>query len=422
MAIDSRNKRASTVHLPWTTWPLADATVAAADRAQFTGYYSGLTYSVAVAVVTVTKTRFQYEIELYNRNGDLKKILTKSANVDWEYNRIGGCGQAQLDAPYEVFGTFDQSLTPGDEMRIKIRNELRYSGKLVRISRSVRPSDERLGLLFNGYVTELQDKLVQEDYTSTEVSAIVQDILDTHVVGSTKITYSVSDIEETDYVVESISFNHSVMDALVLLANLAGNVEWGVNRSKEFFFKQRDANVRRAYILGKDITDYTEVEDHESVKNLLNVYGSSGEILATIQDTISQSLYGVRKDNLFESSINEQADASRLGIVTMKNISISQRQIKFRLMYPDLFLESSVPLGATAATTKIIPVSQKYGTYFKYGRSQRYGNLKRDQIKGIKYRISEGGLDSELTLGDDIPNLGSQQKRVQYEIKELQRR
>ena len=64
----------------------------------------------------------------------------------------------------------------------------------------------------------------------------------------------------------------------------------------------------------------------------------------------------------------------------------------------------------------------KYGHTRKYGTSHKYGNIKRDQFSSIQYKLVNGGISAQLTIVDDVPNAGDLQKRVEYEVKDLQRR
>ena len=54
MAIDSENKRRSAqlIHI----YPIADGTIAAADRAQAAGFYAGLTYAAVIRrwIITIS--------------------------------------------------------------------------------------------------------------------------------------------------------------------------------------------------------------------------------------------------------------------------------------------------------------------------------------------------------------------------------
>lgn len=434
MAIDTRNKRASALAMVGMMFhlPLADASIDAADRAQLTWAYSGITYSGAVApVVDVSFRRPSFEIELYDRYGNLKKYLTGKAGVNWEWNRVGGCGQADVLCSSRYGSALDVAMAPEDELRIKVLNELRYSGKIARLKRSVRKGGETIALTFYGYVSELREPIVHETYTNMELSAIAKSILDSYVVGTKRVTYTAAEIAETDYAVASISFNHKVSDALKLLSDLAGNVEWGVDRNKAFFWKIQDSVVRRVWVIGKEIMAWEENEDYESISNRLFVYGADGSSpLADIQASDSQQAFGSREDNLFESSISEVSDATRLGATAVKLSGAKKRQVSATLTQDDFFLESSLPIGAAAVIREPFSNLKYYGqlksTNIKYGQGNpqngKYGNMRSDQVESVRYSIRGGGLVSQVVLSGTPPSSGTLQKRFEYELSDLQRR
>jgi len=359
------------------------------------------------------------EIIIYDKNGDPAGYLNKIASIDWEYNRRGGCGQANaiISAPYDDMVT---KLLPRTQVGIFIDNQLRYKGKLSKLNRIVQSGNEAIQCIFYGFINDLSTLIVNADYADDEISVIIKDILDNYVLPYSDITYDDADIEETDYAVSVISFNHTIMDAFRLLGDLAGNVEWGVDRDKKFFFKATDPNIRRVYVLGREVDSYVEERKDESVVNQVRVFGSSG-LLTTLTAAFSNTVHGTKTANLFEGSISEASDAARLGSVYLKKTSNSQRAVKFSINKPDEFIELSTPLGATTVNANFVNRLQKYST-FKYGTSNKYGNLKRDQIQNIRYFITGGGMRLEMTLQDDVPNLGDLQKRFEYELKEVQRR
>lgn len=367
--------------------------------------------------------RQRFSAGLYDKNGDLKYFFPKIGSLSWDYNRIGGCGQADISILLKGKTGIDLTAAPQDELRIVINDQLRYSGKYIKRSRKMTTGVELVKFLFYGYLTDLSDIIVRETFVGMEVSQIVSYILDNYVVGVTKLTYDAEDIQDTGYSVQSISFNHSVKDAFSLLAGLGGDVEWGVDRDKKFFFKQVDKVIRRAYKLGKDVVDYEEVEDVEKVKNVLYVFGTDGtDPLSTIEVNGSQAIYGIKQANLFESSISSNSDASRLGSVILKKQSGRQRQITMSLLRSDDFIEENTPLGGSALLFPLIGSKNKYGNNIKYGRSKKYGNMRSDQLSTIKYSLVGGGLSIQEVMENEIPSIGAQQSRIEFELKDLQRR
>lgn len=361
----------------------------------------------------------EFWIRIYDKNGGLQKVLDKGAMASWEYNRTGGCGQASVQIPTSD-DTYEHSLKPGAFVQIFINAELRYSGKLIRTSRSVASGQEMLELTFYGYLIDFSSLIVSASYTGQGIKAIIQDILDTYVLPFSDVSYSDSDIDDPGYSVSQIDLNHTVRDAIGLLASLSGNVEWGVDRNKHFFFKLTDSNIRNVYVLGREITSFTEERKDDEILNTIHFFGGGG-LQLTVQSSLSVSIFGKRETNLFDTSITVQSDAFKLIGTIIKNSSSFKRSVKVAFSLDDAFIERTLPIGAASVTRTPIRLLKKYGT-FKYGASNQYGNLNRDQFSNIRYQLTGGGMSIDATLLDDVPNIGDLQKRYEFEIKDLQRR
>lgn len=359
-------------------------------------------------------------IRLFNRYGDLQKVLDNKASVSWEYNRKGGCGQATCTIPTSD-DSLEHAIRPGAFMRVYVDEVIRYTGRLIRATRSGSRGSETLTLTFYGFLIDLSTLIVNTTYSGEGIKDIVQDILDNYVIPYSDITYSASDIDDPGYAVSDVVFNHTVKDAMGLLASLAGNVEWGVDRNRKFFFKLTDRNIKKVFIFGRDIQSFTEERKDDEIINSLNVFGADG-ISITIESSLSIAIYDKRQANLFETSLGNLSDINRLGYTFLKNTASSKRSIKFNYNPKDVFIEETVPLGAAAVSVLPIRLLPKYGHTSKYGTSKKYGNLKRDQFSNIRYAFQQGGLQVDVTLLDDIPNVGDLQKRIEFEVKDLQRR
>lgn len=363
----------------------------------------------------------KFSVWLHDRNGDRQRALYReNTSVRWEYNRRGGCGQGEIDLG-TISDTLADEIRPQSSAKIYVNDELRYHGKIIRLQRNVTAASETLKLVTFGYMIDLDNVIVRKTYEGAAIETIIKDILDTYVVPNTQITYNAADIQETDYSLQSLSLNHSAKDAIVFLAGLAGEFEWGVDKDRKFYFKRPDDNIRRVYVIGREVSSYSEERKDDGVKNLLNVFGAEG-FITQLSAIGSTGLFGTREANLFESSISAQSDAIRLAAVALKNASRNRFAGRANLIKTDEFIEATTPLGATAITLPRLNLRKKYGTSYKYGKGRKYGYLKRDQISNVIYQVINGGLAIALTLNDDVPNAGDIQKQIDYELKELQRR
>lgn len=363
---------------------------------------------------------------LYDSNKDKIDELQSSSVANWEWNRIGGCGQATLtimkDDPAKYIHDY---LRPGANIEIWDKYQgvetLRYSGKLLRPIETIQQGSSSVTAVFYGYMIELANGQVYGVYEGLGIKAIIKDILDNYVIPYTSITYDDEDIDDPGYSVESISLNHSCQDAISFLVSLAGNYEWGVDANKKFFMKKTDTNVKDVFIIGKDALNYTEERKDDQIVNDLTIYGANG-LRANVICEMSRNRYERIAQNLFETSINAQSDAFRLARSILKRNSGNRNSIKFDANRVDLFIEKTLPIGAISVCKKKLSNRPFYGTGLKYGITNQYGNMKHDQVSNVTYQFVGGGIYATVTLYDDIPNIGDLQKRNEYEIKDLQRR
>lgn len=392
------------------------------------GYESNSTFRVTGPTVTVFVTNQQsvFDILLYDKYDNLSKVLSNIANIQWEYNRIGGCGQAliEIDQPYD---SMESAFVPNCSVKILYKGQLRYWGKMLKYRKNIKTKQDNINLTMFGYQTELSNVVVSKTYVGTEVSLIIKDILDNYVTPNTKITYNAANIVATGYSVSNLVLNHTAQDAIALLADFAGNTEWGVDCNRSFFFKQTDPNIKGVYIIGREIDQYQEERDDSQVLNVVNVYGASNAFIATITSQMSINKFGRKEYNVFESSISTNSDANRLGSVAIQAGGNSQRAIKFRFITPDVFIETMQPLGARAVNLNKINQLNKYGPSTtakvnKYGVGLKYGAINRDQFQNIRYVASGGGLEITATMNSDLPNMGDNQKQLLAEIQNQQRR
>lgn len=372
-----------------------------------------------------------FQVLLYDQDFSLKKELGAWAMPPWwEYNRFGGCGQCQISVLMDS-DAYEQLFSPRTSVRILVDGEVRYQGRILKFQRRVSTGVQMVTATFYGYASQLARVIVRETYSNMEVSAIVKDILQNYVDPNTDISYVLSEIQATDFTLTSVVFNHSAQDALVFLGQIAGPFEWGVDRNRKFFWRRQDNVVRRIWMLGREINAYDEERSYENVVNSINVFGRDG-YLTTPEAASSQDTFGFSEENHFESAITQPSDGNQLGAVILSGRSGVQRAIGLQYLIPDEFLERNVPIGGVSVGIGTVSTRRKYGASTasrrnKYGVStssarNKYGVLTSDQLSNVRYSVNGKGLTVQVTVTQEIPTLATQQKRIQYQINELQRR
>ena len=328
-------------------------------------------------------------VRLLDPNSDLIKVFDNNCMVQWEYKRRGGCGQSSVIVK-KPFDFLDDKVEPKSSLQISINDELRYHGRIITVNKIFGKGKEEIQLNFYGYLSELSRILIKRTFIGQSASGIVKTILDDEIVPNTEVTYDSADIEESEASIANLVLNHTTKDAMNLLAELAGNFEWGVDRHKKFFFKKSDTVIRRVFVIGQDIENYKSQRKDEDVINVLSVFGVDGTTpIVTVESELSIAKFGRSEANRFESSISEASDANRLAIVTLKNTTTASRTVQFALRKDDLFIESSTPLGATAISKNVLNQKSLYNS----------GEYKSDSY--TKLLLHCNGVDESIDFIDD---------------------
>jgi len=130
-----------------------------------------------------------YNVELRDKNGDLKKYLTPFiSGINWEWNRLGGCGRCSITLKKKYR---DIIFAARDDIQIRVKDgstsKLVYRGYIANIVPTLK-IDQDIVLDIRGYFDLLAKLAVQDDgdtktYTSSEISEIVEDIVDNYIIG-----------------------------------------------------------------------------------------------------------------------------------------------------------------------------------------------------------------------------------------------
>jgi len=237
-----------------------------------------------------------------------------------------------------------------------------------------------------GFFEQLDWTMVTASYQSQEVSVIIKDIVQNVVAPSTQIAYNASKIEATTYTVTDISFDHArAKDAIQQLAAIAQGYEFGVDNSREFYFRAIDTAVYYYHWAGRQFQDVEIEEDPLSVRNKL--YVKSGEIQAggtnivgSVSDAASIAAYGLREDIVTAPDILNSSDALQWAGQILAEKKDPQTKARIRNVLFDTTKAKIDSKGRIKITTF------DGATYTL-------------QIKRVLYRISSAGTLGEIEGG-----------------------
>lgn len=173
-----------------------------------------------------------------------------------------------------------------------------------------------------GYFDQLNWVTVTETYGAQDIQDIVKDIVENTVAPNTSIIYSAPKIENTGYTMESIDFYLvSAKDAIQELADMATGFEFGVDDSREFYFRAKSTDVNHDFWAGKHFNDVEIMENPHTVRNKLYIkvgliqgegYGyikEGSNCIGYEEDAASIAAYGLREDVVTAPDVLDIDDA-----------------------------------------------------------------------------------------------------------------
>ena len=372
----------------------------------------GCPYTFSVEIVSYTLGAVGWKIVFYDKSdktqavGELSSDIGDGTITGIEFNLVQtGCGDFSL-----VLGV-DPSTLPftveynqGIEIYLYHDANPWYAGYILK--KTPAGSTERPWKIEGaGYYNQLETCIVDQDYATIEIAAIVHDLMSSYVEEKTDIVYAEYKIVQTAYTVSDIRFDHTkAKKAIQQLADLAQNYIFGVDEERELFFHGTDPTVNPAAIfhLGTPrIKEFDLEEDSETVRNRIYVKAGllSGSpqtnVQATCQDYNSQVLYGIREDVMTAPSIRDATDAERWG-----NWQVDQQkrpQQKAKVSWVDCSGGKIKPTGKAQIT-------------------DINGTAHRLAIEKVSYKISDAGIDCALQLGQPEKSLGGILKDLLFDV------
>lgn len=372
----------------------------------------------------------KFAIELRDKNFNLKKRLEQFVtSVQWEWNRIGGCGRCniRLDGAHNQY-----EIDSDDDIRIYIPDttggnaELVYSGYVENPAQDLSSGAGSTTINAIGYYgilerNQVHDEGLELEYLGTEVSNIVNDIIDTFIVPRSEITLGT--IQESDVTPDIIRLKGSVKECLATLFNLIGEVEYGVNADREFYWYNASKEFTHRFYLGNVGGEITRINESKDFRNIVNSIvftgGKVNDSAFVMQGTSQRSIdkFGRFEEEISNGSITTPAAASlymkgifRQRAVPPRPLSITVANIKKRI-------EKTFPMGAVAVVDPDVyqdllkyGITANGGDNVLYGRringggNKKYGSTPRNQVDRIQYTLSpeDGRFDATIQFGNSL--------------------
>jgi len=398
-----------------------------------------------------TVTPNKYAIELRDSAFRLKQRLEHLAvNVSWEWNRVGGCGRCTFEVPGDYLRF---TIDADDDIRIYLPDAggttatLWYRGYVETWTPLLSGGSKgTIRVECMGYFGWM-DRVVAHDsggqkvYSSSEISLTVTDLINTFIVPNSDI--ALGTVDASDFVADTLEFKSSVKEALRTCFDLAGGVEYGVDASLNFYWRNPVYTASKKYYVGDRIANLSEKVDFKGLANYIFLEGGDNGDGVTFtayglaQDSINR--FGRREDIVSNGAIVTGSVANKYISNLLRQKAIPQRQLTVSLKNIADRFEASLPIGAvsivdhdatqTAAkygTTGHSGSNKYYGTALNSGSGQLYGGQRRDQVERIIYSMSpeDGRVHADLTLGVSIgfSRASAEMKRIENTLNSARQR
>ncbi len=123
-----------------------------------------------------------------------------------------------------------------------------------------------------GYFDQLDWVTVSETYGAQDIQDVVKDIVQNTVAPNTSIIYNAAKVENTGYTMESIDFYLvSAKEAIQSLADMATGFEFGVDDSREFYFRAISSTVNHDFWAGKHFREVDIIKNPHKIRNKLYI-------------------------------------------------------------------------------------------------------------------------------------------------------
>ena len=365
----------------------------------------------------------KFRLEIRDREFVTRHILdSEYMNLSWSYSRIGGCGSVGFELPRKRFE--ERAITGGDNIRLYYRNtetdvyDLWYQGLVEEKTPTLRGNSETISFQGHGYQSQLSDVYLNNlTFTSLETSAIASAIIGTYVDPVKDINYSAGLIATTSFTPSSITFNETALSAITKLSDLAGSVEWGVDKDRNFFFKQKSSEIGFRFVDGTHINEFQDILDFKEIANEVYVQGAQTggtyHFFGPYSELSSQAKYGVITNVISNSSITTSDVGAQFATSYIADKSEVSKRASCSLIDFSGLMESTTPIKLFA----------EIGKRFKYGQKKwgtgLYSGIVSRLINRINYSLTNNGsLNIRLDLGQLKPNIAESIKGIEYELQQ----
>lgn len=370
-----------------------------------------------------------FRIVLSDRQFNILEFWDNQVSAfQFAYTRLGGCGNFSVTLPRDYC---NEGYISGDfNIKIYMKNPvpagtfmLWYQGLVATKTPTVAGNRESIDVDGYGYVNQLSNVYLNSLlFNHIDVAAAATYILTNYIVGVKDINLVPANVPLTGFLIDTITFNTDCFSALQQLAQIGGNIEWGVDAFRNFFFMPASLTSSFLFNLGANVENFKEQQDFTAIVNRVIIQGgqylaadgSSQTYTSTWNDNLSQLKYG-RRDQVQQSSyITTDAVAAALASSIFADYNDVVRKASCDLTDYKKRLEATLPVPlVTLKASAITYGTKQYGTFL-------YSGLVNRQINQITYNIDiNKNLEISLDMGQYLPNQADMLQQIEYNVEQL---
>jgi len=326
------------------------------------------------------------------------------------------------------------------DIRLYEGSKLVYRGWVSSVNPSIK-TEESIRVDVRGYFDRLSFMVIQDSgsvktYTSKLISAIVDDIADNFIVANSDITKGTIDV--ATFAVDSLKFKVTVAEALKTLAELQGEVEYGVDEDLEFYWRNQTDTLTHKFFVGNNIEMFERRFSWDKLVNKIFFEGgkdSAGSIVTqTYENTSSQTKFFLAEKIVTNSAIVSTSVADQYCNKLLKQKSAPKPLIKGKIANTTIRIEDTIPLGKVAiydvdydqnlylvGTTANGGSNLISGKIANDGSDALVGGVYKAQVDNIKYSLSDTleRTNIDISFGEGFLETAAKIKQLELAINDL---
>lgn len=377
----------------------------------------------------------QVFIKTYDTTGGFKGLFNDFVFSSFTSSLNGGLGDLSVTIPrrFDEYNT-DRAIVSGYKLEVYISDTENvsglkiYEGTIDSINIKVGGDGEQVAISCSGYIWQLATDLLEyssstiyKKYTTTDISAIIKDIIDNYQArrSDDEVTYDVG-ATTIDTSGKSLTLEVFMESPLTAIAHAASQADadwyWRVGRDSNFYFKEMSTTADHMFVFGRDVIELEGNENIRDVKTgilITNGLAStdSDSIMKMYTSTSGEANYGRRYEKKRDGRYKATAGtADEYGARFLDIYSEPIKTVRLRI------LDSNLPGGGydiesiePGDTCKILNIEEDVTDstlwgYFNWGEadwgaSEDAGVLTNNMlITSVEYNIDY----VDITLNDKI--------------------